>query len=212
MSDGGVGGEGVTIVHGERGVGQRDGPALSVVRAEQRRISDAVVDRRNLPTKVMRVLQPGVHAEPPSRRELVRRVADEVDAADGQPIGDVGHHRPASARTERDLEGLADGRGDLSNDLRVIIRVVALESGEEWQLRHPLAIAITAAAAAKPAADGVSDYDGDRLGREGEVQHRVGDAARAESATELRRAEVHRVEVLERRRPSHLHSDRAAGQ
>jgi hypothetical protein len=59
---------------------RRDRVALGVVAVEQRRVRLAVMDERELPRQVVRVLHPGVHALAPERAVDVSRVAGEEHA------------------------------------------------------------------------------------------------------------------------------------
>ena len=78
------------VVDGEARVVERDRPALRVIRGEERVGSEAVVDRRQLPAQVVRVLHPRVRAERAGGWELVRGVAEDVDAPKREPLDDLG--------------------------------------------------------------------------------------------------------------------------
>ena len=67
----------------------------------------AAVDEGDLPREVVRVLQPGVGAERAGRRELVRRVTEDVAMPCGEARGDERVHSPRRHRPHVDLDATA---------------------------------------------------------------------------------------------------------
>ena len=81
------------------GVALRHGPAFALVRVEQIGLGAGPLDRGELPREIVRVLHAGIESEPAGRREPVRGVADEEDAAVAKAGRDLRGHRP---RRDRD--------------------------------------------------------------------------------------------------------------
>ena len=68
--------------------------SLGVVAVEQRVGRFPTLYGRNLPSQVMRVLQPGVQAQATSGRETMRRVADQEHPAHAVVVRNLRHQRP----------------------------------------------------------------------------------------------------------------------
>ena len=188
----------VVVVHRQLGVGHRHRPPLGVVRAEQRArgvalaaaataAATAVVHRRELPAEVVRVLQPGVGAKGACGRELVRGVAEQVDALHREPLRHQRAHRPRPDRLDGKRHVVrADARRDGGGAARLVERLaVGLEVREVRQLRDPLALLHV-----------VRDEHRHRVRVEREVEHR---RRVAQPLVQRRRLEVDRLEVLQRR-------------